>query len=92
MSRHLTPEASTTRRRRRRRLGAALATTAILGVAGVAGATHSFPDVAGNSYFHDAVGWAKDNGITTGVGDTGLFMPFRETNRAEVVTFQHRYH
>lgn len=94
----ITTSSATTRtdrpNRRRRWIGAAAVAAAVsVGtVGGVAYANHSFTDVPDGTYFHDAVGWAKDNGITTGVGGTNQFKPFDPTNRAEVVTFVHRYH
>jgi hypothetical protein len=48
---------------------------------------HRFPDVPAGSYFDDAVSWAHDRGITTGDGETGLFVPHRAVTRAEAVTF-----
>ena len=46
----------------------------------------TFEDVPANAYCYDAVEWAVENGITTGVTDT-TFVPLREVTRAEVVTF-----
>jgi len=50
-------------------------------------AVTSFPDVPPNSYYATAVSWLVDKGITTGVGDTGLFKPDDPVNRAQMVTF-----
>jgi hypothetical protein len=80
-------------RRRRRGLGAVIVLTAVLGIAGAAGAHHTgFPDVPSGAYFHEPVGWAAGNGITDGYGETGLFRPELEVTRGEVVTFLHRNH
>ena len=50
-------------------------------------ATSSFPDVAPGAYYAKAVDWLTDEGITTGVGDTGLFKPDESVTRAQMVTF-----
>lgn len=46
-----------------------------------------FTDVAEDAYYFRPVMWAVSEGITTGVGETGLFMPDRTCSRAHVVTF-----
>ena len=46
----------------------------------------TFEDVPASAYCYDAVEWAVENGITTGVTNT-TFVPLREVTRAEVVTF-----
>ena len=48
-----------------------------------------FTDVAENAWFCDAVLWALENGITTGVTDT-FFDAWGTCNRAQVVTFLYR--
>lgn len=48
--------------------------------------TVSFADVAKDSYYYDAVRWAVEKGITTGVSAT-LFRPDRPCTRAQIVTF-----
>ena len=48
-----------------------------------------FTDVADNAWFHDAVLWALENGVTTGVSDT-FFDAWTSCNRAQVVTFLYR--
>lgn len=45
-----------------------------------------FYDVPNNAYFYEAVKWAVENGITTGVGDN-LFAPEQPCTRAQIVTF-----
>ena len=45
-----------------------------------------FRDVPDGSFYYDAVQWAVEQGITTGIGD-GTFLPDRDVTRAEVVTF-----
>ncbi|QGG93707.1 S8 family serine peptidase [Actinomarinicola tropica] len=49
-----------------------------------------FDDVASTSYYARAVGWARDAGVTTGVGGTNSFLPDRAITRAEAFTLQHR--
>ena len=48
-----------------------------------------FTDVAENAWFHDAVLWALENGVTTGVTAT-FFDAWGSCNRAQVVTFLYR--
>lgn len=48
---------------------------------------HGFPDVPGNAYFDAAVRWLKAEGITSGVGSTGLFKPNDAVTRAQMATF-----
>ena len=45
-----------------------------------------FYDVPNNAYFYEAVKWAVENGITTGVGND-LFAPEQPCTRAQIVTF-----
>ena len=45
-----------------------------------------FYDVPNNAYFYEAVKWAVEKGITTGVGN-GLFAPEQPCTRAQIVTF-----
>ena len=49
----------------------------------------TFPDVPEDAFYHDAVAWAVENDITTGMGD-GTFAPMIICNRAQVVTFLYR--
>ena len=52
----------------------------------LAGDTASFSDVPADSYFAQAVAWAAQSGITTGVGNN-LFAPGGDCTRAQIVTF-----
>ncbi len=45
-----------------------------------------FRDVPAGAYYYDAVRWAKQNGITSGIGD-GLFGATLPCTRAQIVTF-----
>ena len=45
-----------------------------------------FTDVAEDSYYHDAVLWAVENGVTMGTGDT-TFSPDATCSRGQIVTF-----
>ncbi len=49
-----------------------------------------FIDVPENAYFHDAVLWAVQNGITLGTSED-TFSPYEICNRAHIVTFLYRY-
>lgn len=46
-----------------------------------------FEDVTKDDYFYKAVLWAAEQGITTGIGNSGRFEPYRDCSRAHVVTF-----
>lgn len=48
---------------------------------------HGFPDVPGSAYYDEAVRWLKAEGITSGVGNTGLFKPNDPVTRAQMATF-----
>ena len=45
-----------------------------------------FTDVAADAYYHDAVLWAVENGITKGTSDTA-FSPDTTCTRAQIVAF-----
>ena len=45
-----------------------------------------YRDVSKDSYYYDAVKWAAETGVTTGVGD-GLFAPEWVCTRGQIVTF-----
>ena len=49
----------------------------------------SFVDVPANAYYHDAVYWAVEKGITNGV-DKDHFAPDKDATRAETVTMLYR--
>ena len=55
-----------------------------------AGGSASFTDVPADSYYAQAVSWAVENGITTGVGG-GRFDPNATCTRAQIATFLYRY-
>lgn len=48
-----------------------------------------FADVDSGAYYAEAVAWAKENGITSGISDT-QFAPDSEVTRAQAVTFLFR--
>ncbi|MBR5506421.1 MAG: S-layer homology domain-containing protein, partial [Clostridia bacterium] len=50
----------------------------------------NFTDVKADSYYHKAVIWAVENGITGGTGET-TFSPDTNCTRAQVVTFLYRF-
>ena len=52
----------------------------------VAGGAASFTDVSADSYYAQAVSWAVENGITTGVGG-GRFDPTATCTRAQIAAF-----
>ena len=52
----------------------------------VAGGTANFTDVPTDSYYTQAVAWAVENGITTGVGG-GRFDPTATCTRAQIAAF-----
>ena len=51
----------------------------------------TFTDVPEGHWADEAIGWAVENGITTGTSDT-TFSPNDTLTRAHMVTFLHRYH
>jgi len=51
-----------------------------------AGGSAAFTDVPADSYFAEAVAWAAESNVTTGVGDD-LFAPDGTCSRAQIVTF-----
>lgn len=51
----------------------------------------TFRDVPDDHYARDAVQWAVQNGITVGCRDGTYFCPETTVNRAQSVTFLHRY-
>ena len=51
----------------------------------------TFRDVPANHYAGDAAQWAVQNRITYGCRDGAYFCPERPVDRAESVTFLHRY-
>ncbi len=53
-------------------------------------AENPFRDVPAGSFYEQAVLWAYESGITTGT-DTSHFSPDAPCNRAQVVTFLHRF-
>ena len=54
-----------------------------------AGGAATFTDVPADSYYAQAVAWAVENGITTGVGG-GKFDPTATCTRAQIATFLYR--
>jgi hypothetical protein len=54
------------------------------------GYTRSFTDVDYDEYYGEAVEWAVDNGITTGMTAT-TFAPDNTCTRAQIVTFLYRF-
>ena len=50
------------------------------------GSAANFTDVPANSYYAQAVAWAVENGITTGIGN-GLFGADKICTRAQIAAF-----
>ena len=53
------------------------------------GGSARFSDVAADAYYAQAVAWAKEHGITDGIGG-GLFGSANDCTRAQIVTFLYR--
>ena len=53
------------------------------------GGSAGFSDVAADAYYAQAVAWAKEHGITDGIGG-GLFGSANDCTRAQIVTFLYR--
>lgn len=54
-------------------------------------AVDSWSDTPDGAFFHDAVTWAKDNGMTVGCDGGTNFCPNRGVTRGENITFAKRY-
>ncbi len=52
--------------------------------------SHAFSDVQSGAYYHDAVIWAAEQGVTKGTSDTA-FSPCADCTRGQMVTFLYRY-
>jgi hypothetical protein len=57
---------------------------------GVAGLTNPFTDVAETAWYRDAVVWAADNGIVSGIGDN-LFAPSSDIIRSHMTIILNNY-
>lgn len=55
-----------------------------------AASASAFSDVGSSAWYHDAVYWAADKGITAGTTKT-TFSPMKSCTRGEIVTFLWRY-
>ena len=53
------------------------------------GGNAAFLDISDNDYYFDAVAWAAQNGITSGVGN-GEFSPGADCTRGQIVTLLYR--
>lgn len=53
--------------------------------------TNPFPDVPPGVWFDESTNWGFEQGITTGVGSTGLFEPARNINRAQYIAMLWRW-
>lgn len=49
-----------------------------------------FPDVPNGAYYQRAVDWMYAQGLTTGVGGTGLYRPDAPVDRGQLATMLHR--
>lgn len=80
------------RRASRLAVGVAAAAVALTAAAVALGqGIGTFRDIPDNHYARDSVQWAVQNSITVGCRDGTYFCPERTVNRAESVTFLHRY-
>ena len=48
-----------------------------------------FADVPASAYYHDAVLWAAEKGVTSGTGND-RFSPSADCTRAQIATFPYR--
>ena len=51
----------------------------------------TFPDVADNVWYTDAILWAADTGVVTGYSDSGKFGPSDKINREQMAVMMYRY-
>ncbi len=80
------------RRASRLAVGVAAAAIALTAAAvALAQGIGTFRDIPDNHYARDSVQWAVQSGVTVGCRDGTYFCPERTVNRAESVTFLHRY-
>ena len=77
------PDAACTRAQSAAFLYRAAGSPAVNGSAG-------FSDVAADAYYAQAVAWAKEHGITNGIGG-GLFGSANDCTRAQIAAFLYRY-
>ena len=77
------PDATCTRAQSAAFLYRAAGSPAVSGSAG-------FSDVAADAYYASAVAWAKEHGITDGIGG-GLFGSANDCTRAQIAAFLYRY-
>ncbi|QGG96455.1 S-layer homology domain-containing protein [Actinomarinicola tropica] len=52
---------------------------------------HGFDDTTPGAFYDRALSWARNDGLTTGVGGTNQFQPDRPITRAETITLLWRY-
>jgi peptidoglycan-N-acetylglucosamine deacetylase len=76
---------------RRGVLGLAIVVVLLLAAVVPVGAVAGFRDVPPGAFYTAAVQWARNTGITTGVGGTDRFEPMRNVTRAESATMIWRY-
>ena len=80
------------RRASRLAVGLGIAAVALTATAvALAQGIGTFRDIPDNHYAYDSVQWAVLNGITVGCRDGTYFCPETTVNRAQSVTFLHRY-
>ena len=80
------------RRASRLAVGIGIAAVALTATAvALAQGIGTFRDIPDNHYAYDSVQWAVLNGITVGCRDGTYFCPETYVNRAQSVTFLHRY-
>ena len=76
-------------RRVRRWSVVAVVTVAMVTAGGVAVGSHTFSDVFNTDFFHDAVEWVSNRGITAGVAP-GLYGPNQVVTRGQMAVFLQR--
>jgi len=52
--------------------------------------SNHFVDVSGDDYYHNAVRWAAETGITAGTSES-TFSPENPCLRGQIITFLYRY-
>src|SRR5690606_39397561 len=76
-----------------RRMALAVLVVGMLGLSGVAVASHQFRDVPDDHVFHEDIEWLRDTGLTRGCNPpvNDRFCPDDPVTRGQMAAFMHRF-